>query len=94
MTWEEQERRVLRAKSRFTKIKAAIQALPHVNIIEKTMRTLNAEMTPEEEGIGAELLGLSLRCGKDYRTRYTLFKLLDECGLLETYLADYPYAWA
>jgi len=32
-----------------------------------------------------------MHCGKDYRTRYTLFKLIDECGLLEEYLADYPY---
>ena len=31
-----------------------------------------------------------MHCGKDYRTRYTLFKLLDECGLLEEYLSGYP----
>ena len=32
-----------------------------------------------------------MHCGKDYRTRYTLFKLIDECGLTDKYLADYPY---
>lgn len=94
LTWEEQERRILRAKERFPEIREVIRSLPPVSRIEETMRILGAEMTPAEEGIDAELLGLSLWCGKDYRTRYTLLKLLDECGLLETYLDGYPYTWA
>lgn len=44
-------------------------------------------------GVDRDLLNLSMHCAKDYRTRYTLFKLLDECGLLEEYLKDYPLAW-
>jgi len=31
-----------------------------------------------------------MHAGKDYRTRYSLVKLLDECGLLSDYLAEYP----
>lgn len=93
LTWEEQERRIRTAQECFGDLHAIIRALPPLARIEDTMRTLNAEMTPAEEGISPDLLGLSLRCGKDYRTRYTLFKLLDEGGLLESYLEDYPYEW-
>jgi len=86
LTWEEQERRILRAQACFADIRAILDALPPLSTLDAAMHTLSAHMTPEEEGIGPELLSLSLRCGKDYRTRYTLFKLLDECGLLEDYL--------
>ena len=94
LTWEEQTRRIKRAQEQFSQIQAVIRAMPPVSRIAETMRALHAEMKPEEEGVDPDLLGLSLRCSKDYRTRYSLFKLLDECGLLEKYLADYPYTWA
>ena len=91
LTWQEQERRIRTAQERFEEIKAVIDAMPSLAKIKQVMKTLNAEMLPEEEGIPDDLLRCSMHCGKDYRTRYTLFKLLDECGLLEEYLADYPY---
>lgn len=91
LSWEEQERRIRRAQTSFAQIQEVIDDLPPVETIEAVMRTLDAHMTPAEEGVDAGLLGLSMRCGKDYRTRYTLFKLLDECGLLEEYLEEYPY---
>ncbi len=94
LTWEEQERRIRTAQERFDEIKAVIAAMPPLDKIKQVMMTLNAEMTPEEEEIPDDLLRLSMHCGKDYRTRYTLFKLIDECGLLEDYLADYPYPFA
>lgn len=94
LTWEEQERRIRTAQQRFDEIRAVIGAMPPLEKIRQVMRTLQAEMTPEEEHIPQDLLRCSLHCGKDYRTRYTLFKLLDECGLLEEYLADYPYPFA
>ncbi len=50
-------------------------------------------MDPDERAVDRDLLNLSMHCAKDYRTRYTLFKLLNECGLLEEYLKDYPLAW-
>jgi hypothetical protein len=46
-------------------------------------------------GVDERLLNLSMRCAKDYRTRYTLFKTIDECGLLDEYMGDYPVdGWA
>ena len=91
LTWEEQERRIRTAQARFDEIKAVIAAMPPLERIKAVMTTLHAEMTPGEEHIPDDLLRRSMHCGKDYRTRYTLFKLIDECGLLEEYLADYPY---
>ncbi len=90
LTWEEQERRIKRAQERFGDIKAVIDELPDFHRIYNAMKVLNAHMTPEEEGIDTELLNVSMHCAKDYRTRYTLFKTIDECGLTEKYLKDYP----
>jgi len=61
--------------------------------VRATLQTLGAPLTPQDCGIDRELLNLSMQCAKDYRTRYTLFKTLDECGLLEEYLKDYPVDW-
>ena len=91
LTWEEQARRIRTAQERFADIQAVIAAMPPLEKIRGVMRKLNAEMTPAEERIPDDLLRRSMHCGKDYRTRYTLFKLIDECGLLEEYLAEYPY---
>lgn len=90
LPWEEQERRLKRVQARFDEIKQVIASLPPLARIEEAMRTLGAHMTPAEEGIDPALLSLSMRCGKDYRTRYTLLKTIDECGLLEEYLEAYP----
>jgi len=91
LTWEEQERRIRTAQEKFSEIQKVIAAMPAQAKIREVMMKLNAEMTPEEEHIPDDLLRRSMHCGKDYRTRYTLFKLIDECGLLDEYLADYPY---
>lgn len=90
LTWEEQERRIKRAQERFEDIRAVIDELPDFERIYNAMKVLNAHLTPEEEGIDTELLNISMRCAKDYRTRYTLFKTIDECGLTDEYLKDYP----
>ena len=90
LSWEEQERRIRRAQKRFGEIKQCIDEMPSVSVIEDAMRRLGAPMTPEELGIDTELLNISMRCAKDYRTRYTLFKLISECGLEDKYLQDYP----
>ena len=93
LTWEEQERRIRTAQERFAEIQQVIAAMPPLAKIRQVMETLHAEMTPEEEHIPDDLLRRSMHCGKDYRTRYTLFKLLEECGLLEEYLKEYPYSF-
>lgn len=91
LTWEEQERRIRAAQQHVEEIRQIIAAMPPLEKIKDVMTTLHAEMTPEEEHIPRDLLCRSVHCGKDYRTRYTLFKLIDECGLTDKYLADYPY---
>ena len=64
--------------------------MPTYEELLAAMQKLGAQLTPEECGVDTQLLCTSMHCAKDYRTRYTLFKLLDECGLLKDYLADYP----
>lgn len=91
LSWEEQERRIRTAQAHVDDIRAVIAAMPPLEKIRAVMTALHAEMTPEEEHIPRDLLCRSMHCGKDYRTRYTLFKLIDECGLTDKYLADYPY---
>lgn len=86
----EQLRRVRRVKERARELRAAIAQMPQVDVLLDVMRTMNAEMTPQEEHVPEDLLAMSMWCGKDYRSRYTLMKTLDECGLLETYLSDWP----
>ena len=93
LTWEEQERRIRRAQDRFEEIKAAIAEMPKYEEILGAMKKLGAQLTPEECGVDEELLITSMHCAKDYRTRYTLFKLLDECGMIEDYLKDYPLSY-
>lgn len=92
LTWEEQERRIRRAQERFDEIQAAIAEMPEYEDLLSAMKRLGALTTAGECGIDTELLNISMHAAKDYRTRYTLFKLLDECGMLEEYLEDYPIA--
>ena len=93
LTWDEQLRRIRRAQERFDEIKACIDSLPPYEKIVETMQRLGAQMTPADCGVDEHLLNVSMHCAKDYRTRYTLFKTIDECGLLEDYLKDYPLDW-
>jgi len=71
-------------------IREAIAQMPPYEQVKDAMTKLGAQLTAEDCGVDKELLNTSMHCAKDYRTRYTLFKLLDECGLLEEYLKDYP----
>ena len=84
----ERLRRVRRVKERAGEIRAAIAQMPPMEMLLETMRTVSAEMTPQEEHVPGDLLAMSMWCGKDYRSRYTLMKTLDECGLLAQFLCD------
>lgn len=86
LTDEEHARRIHRAVERYDDIRAVIKAMPSETEIRAAMQMLDAPTTPKQVGIDDTLVRMSMRAGKDYRTRYTLFKLLDECGLLEHYL--------
>jgi glycerol-1-phosphate dehydrogenase [NAD(P)+] len=90
LEWPEQARRIARAQAEFAQIKAVLEELPPFSVLEKALRELDAPLDPGELGISKKILNLSLHAGKDYRSRYSLFKLLDECGLLKEYLAEYP----
>jgi glycerol-1-phosphate dehydrogenase [NAD(P)+] len=92
LSWEEQARRIGRTQKRFGEIKACIENLPSYDRIKNAMKALGAPMTPAECGIEPEVMNLSMHCAKDYRTRYTLFKTLDECGILGEYLKGYNVA--
>ncbi|HIT69165.1 MAG TPA: sn-glycerol-1-phosphate dehydrogenase [Candidatus Aphodomonas merdavium] len=90
LSWEEQERRIRTVQQRADDIRAVLAQLPPAQEIRRVLTILGGETTPQQEHIPQDLLNLSMWCGKDYRTRYTLMKTLEECGLLEAYLSDYP----
>ena len=91
LSTEELRRRAQRAKERFADIKAVIDGMPAYEDVAKAMRELGAPMTMAELGVDAEMEKVSMHCAKDYRTRYTLFKTLDEVGLLQKYLTEAGY---
>ena len=93
LSWDEQKRRAGRVQERFAEIRACIDQLPPYERVYGALQALGAPLTPEDCGIDRETLNLSMWCAKDYRTRYTLFKALDECGLLAEYLREYPLDW-
>ena len=87
---EELERRVNRAKERFDDIKAVIDGMPPFEAIYDAMKRLGAPLTMEELGVDNDIVNMGVHCAKDYRTRYTLFKTLDELGIIYDYIKDYP----
>lgn len=90
LPWEEQERRIRAAQANTQEIRRILNLLPPYETIYAAMRELGAPTTPAEIGVDEKLLNLSMHCAKDYRSRYTLLKLIAECGLEDTYLAAYP----
>ena len=89
LSQEELERRVNRAKVRFGEIKAAIDAMPPYEEVYGAMVRLGAPLTLNELGVDDDIINVAVHCAKDYRTRYSLFKTLDELGLLDEYLNNY-----
>lgn len=90
LSWEEQLRRVRAAQANQQAIRDVIHALPPYDAILGAMRALGAPLTAAGVGVSDSLRNLSMHCAMDYRSRYTLFKLIDECGLAEEYLKEYP----
>ena len=89
LTVDELRRRAERAVSRFDEIKAVIDEMPSFEAIHAAMSALGAPLTPEDLKIDRDIIAVGMHCGKDYRTRYSLFKTLDELGLLKEYLSEY-----
>ncbi len=90
LTEAELQRRAARAKARFADIKAVIDAMPDYADIYSAMERLGAKLTLEELGVDRDIINTAMHCAKDYRTRYSLFKTLDELGILEGYISEYP----
>ena len=71
--------------------KAMRECMEHSGVL-KAGYELHVCVNQEHEIDDTVLLNTSMHCAKDYRTRYTLFKLISECGLEDEYLAEYPIA--
>ncbi|MDD4461722.1 MAG: sn-glycerol-1-phosphate dehydrogenase [Eubacteriales bacterium] len=92
LTPDEQRRRIDRARERWPRLRDIIADLPPYETIINVQKKLQAPRLPQDLQIEPDQVSVSLRMGKDYRSRYSLFKLLDDCGLLETFLATLPWA--
>lgn len=86
----EQRARIKRVKERYDDIAATVAMLPSYETLYNAMERLGAPLSAAALGVPDEMRNLAMHCAKDYRSRYTLFKTLFECGLLERYLSDYP----
>ena len=75
-------RRIDRVLSRMDEIKDTLKFLPSEEEMIKSMKELGAPVSASEIGIDQELLRDTFHHAKDYRSRYTVFKTLDELGLL------------
>ena len=82
--------RIQRVKEQIEPIRAVFHKMPDENRLRQALQTLGAPLTCQDLGVDDEMRNLSLHCAADYRVRYTLTKMLRECGLLHKYLAAYP----
>ena len=90
LTKAELVRRAETAKARIADIRKVIDDMPAYDRICSAMRALGAKLTLGELGVDRDIINTAVNCAKDYRTRYSLFKTLDELGILNEYIADYP----
>lgn len=90
LTAQELRRRAARAKDRFSDIREIIDSMPPYDQVYSAMKRLGAPLTMAELGVDRDIEIMAVRCAKDYRTRYTLYKTIDEVGMTLKYLGDYP----
>lgn len=86
ITLTEQERRVSIFFKEYNTIKDKLSFLPTRNEISKYYKELNGATTAKELAIDKTLLKDALLYAKDYRSRYTVFKLVDELGILHKFV--------
>ena len=86
----EQKRRIARVLEHGEEIRRLIATLPDYDRVREAMIRLGAPIDAEGVGVDEDMLNVAMHCCKDYRSRYTLIKTIDECGLLDEYLAEYP----
>ncbi len=88
---EIQRQRIRRVKERFPAIRETFAALPEYETLYNAMAYLEAPLTCEDLGVPESMRNVGLHWGAEYRARYSLFKTLRECGLIDEYLKEFPY---
>lgn len=86
LSWQEQERRIDALVNNFQMIKKELEFLPTAEEMLEVMKKLGAPVEASEIGVGEELLKVTLKCAKDYRSRYNVCKTLDEIGVLDEFI--------
>lgn len=84
----EMAERLERIKKNAVGIRAAIDELPSPESVVSAMKALGAPVTAAQLGIPERLEKLAMRYGVYYRARYSLFRLMEECGLADKYLGN------
>lgn len=82
ITKSEQERRISVFLKQYNTIKESLSFLPTRSEMTKYYKELNGATNAKELLIDKPLLTDALLYAKDYRSRYTIFKLADELGIL------------
>lgn len=88
LTDAELAERIDRIKANEKGIRAAIEELPSAESVIAAMKALGAPVTAAELDVPETLEKLSIRYGVYYRARYSLFRLMEECGLADKYLGN------
>lgn len=84
--WTEQERRIDAVTDNMDHIRKELSFLPKPGDVIKMLSKIRSPLRAEDLGIDKELLENSLFSAKDYRERYTVFKTVNELGLLEDFI--------
>lgn len=82
LDWDEQNRRIDAVITNMDAIRKAVSFLPSADEMIGIMNKLGAPTKASKIGVDKELLRDTLLYAKDYRSRYNVFKTLDELGLL------------
>ncbi|MFW6256664.1 MAG: sn-glycerol-1-phosphate dehydrogenase [Bacillota bacterium] len=88
LSWTEQKRRIETVCKNFAQIKQEVDFLPSLKELISLYRKLEFPLSAKEINIDDQLMKDALLYGKDYRERYTVFKTMDELGVLEKYVAE------
>ncbi len=83
--WNEQERRINAVILRMNTIRKELEFLPTSDEIVSILERIGSPIIASQLGVDNKMLKDSLMYAKDYRMRYTVFKTVNELGLLEEF---------
>lgn len=86
LDWAEQERRLNALVEKEEQIKEELSFLPKYEEIMEILKKIGSPLTAEEIGIDQQTLVNSLLYAKEYRYRYSVFKTVNEAGMLEEFV--------